>query len=291
MKRLERECELAKYNYFSNNEMGSNERRFFVKDDIKTIQSVQRAIDIMKCIERSDQKMTLKQISTQLDLHINTVRGLAQTLLANGFLSKDVEFGTYTLGHEFLTKSKLVTQQLIQRIQEIAYPHMVRISETYGVSSWLQISFYREIYTVEVVEAPGSHYSYAPKSGATLPLHASASGKLRIAFMPEQERNRILDSIPLEPLTEYTITDRKKFADMIERVHAQGYATELEETDVGISCVGVPLFDYRGTLNGTLSAVAPSVRMNKILNEMIVDLKQAGSRISDVISYRRRSSV
>jgi len=143
---------------------------------------------------------------------------------------------------------------------------MERISERYGVSSWLKASFYRGIYTVEILEAPGSHYSYAPKSGANLPLHASASGKLRIAFMPEAEREKILHNIILEPLTEHTITDRKKFADIIERVYSQGYATELEETDIGISSVGVPFFDVRGAL----SAVAPSVKLNRILSDVIL---------------------
>ena len=259
-----------------------------MKDHIKTIQSVQRAIDIMNCVGDAGRKITLNEISAKLELNINTTRGLVQTLLANGYLSKDVEQGTYTLGYEFLTKSKLVYQLQVQKIRDIALPDMERISERYGVSSWLQASFYRGIYTVEILEAPGSHYSYAPKSGANLPLHASASGKLRIAYMPEAEREKILHNIVLEPLTEHTITDRKKFADMIERVYSQGYATELEETDIGISSVGVPFFDVRGALVGTLSAVAPSVKLNRILSDVIIDLKRAGMRITDSISNRRR---
>ncbi|MGL5436449.1 MAG: IclR family transcriptional regulator [Lachnospiraceae bacterium] len=260
-----------------------------MKDDIKTIQSVQRAIDIMNCVGDAGRKITLNEISSKLELNINTTRGLVQTLLANGFLSKDVEQGTYTLGFEFLTKSKLVYQLQIQRIRDIAFPDMERISEKYGVSSWLQTSFYRGIYTVEILEAPGSHYSYAPKSGANLPLHASASGKLRIAYMPELERKKILDSIVLEPLTEHTITDREKFAELIERAYSQGYATELEETDIGISSVAAPFFDAHGTLGGTLSVAAPSVKLNRILSNVVIDLKRAGMRITDSISTRRRT--
>lgn len=258
-----------------------------MKEEVKVIQSVQRAIDIINCVGDAGRKISLKEISSRLDLNINTTRGLVQTLLANGFLSRDTQLGTYTLGYEFLTKSKLVYHLQVQRIQEIAHPDMERISSRYGISSWLQISFYRDIYTVKTVEAPGSHYSYAPKSGANLPLHASASGKLRIAYMPEQERQKVLSSIHLEPLTEHTITDREKFADVIERVYSQGYATELDETDVGISSTSVPFFDARGILSGTLSVVAPSVKLNRILSEVIVDLKRTASRITNLISSRR----
>jgi len=259
-----------------------------MKESIKPIQSVQRAIDIINCVGDAGRNITLNEISARLCLNINTTRGLVQTLLANGFLSRDVELGTYTLGYEFLTKSKLVYQFQVRRIRDVAYPDMERIAEQFGVSSWLQIGFYRDIYTVETVEAPGSHYSYAPKSGANLPLHASASGKLRIAYMPEPERQKVLNGICLEPLTEHTITDRERLAGVIERVCSQGYATELEETDIGISSVAVPFFDTYGTLGGTLSVVAPSVKLNRILSDVIIDLKRVGGRITDSIATRRR---
>jgi DNA-binding IclR family transcriptional regulator len=262
-----------------------------MKEEAAIIQSVQRAIDIINCVGNAGRKISLREISSKVDLNINTTRVLVQTLLINVFLSKDTELGAYTLGYEFITKSKLVYQLQIQRIQEIARSDMERISTKYGVSSWLQISFYRDIYTVEVVEAPGSHYAYAPKSGANLPLHASASGKLRIAYMPAQERQKLLASIRLEPLTENTITDRAKFAGIIDRVFHQGYATELEETDIGIGSVAAPFFDTRGTLSGTLSVAAPSVKINRILSEVIVDLKKAGARVTDMIASQRLTMI
>ena len=61
------------------------------------IQSVQRAIDIINCIENAKRSLSLNEISSQLGLNINTARGLAQTLLANGYLSKDTKQGTYKL--------------------------------------------------------------------------------------------------------------------------------------------------------------------------------------------------
>ncbi len=259
-----------------------------MKEEVKTIQSVQRAIDIINCVGDAGRKISLKEISSKLDLNINTTRGLAQTLLANGFLSRDVEQGTYTLGYEFLTKSKLVYQLQIQRIRDIAHPRMEQISEKYNVSSWLQISFYRDIYTVETLEAPKTSYSYTPKSGASLPLHASASGKLRIAYMPENEREKVLNTIYLEQLTTHTITDRKEFENVIKQVYSQGYATEFEEIDMGISSIAVPIFDTRGALGGTLSIAAPSVKLNRVFSNILVDLKRAGMYITNGISSRRR---
>lgn len=258
-----------------------------MKDAIKTIQSVQRAIDIINCVGEAGQSIRLKEISSKLHLNINTTRGLVQTLLINGFLSKDSEQGAYSLGCEFLNKSKLVYQTRIQYIRDAAYPDMERISGRFGISTWLQIGFYRDIYTVETVEAPGSYYAYTPKSGANLPLHASASGKLRLAYMSEHERQRVMNNLHMEPLTKFTITDRSDFTAAIESVYSQGYATELEETDIGISSAGAPFFEDDGILGGTLSVVASSVKLESILSDVIVELKRACSRITDSISSKR----
>lgn len=252
-----------------------------MKSEIKTIQSVQRAIDIINCIGNAEKKISLKEVSAELHLNINTARGLVQTLLVNGFLSKDEEQGTYSLGYEFLTKSKQVYQMQIQKIRNTAYPYMVKISEKYGVSCWLQISFYREIYTVETVEPSNSYYSYTPRSSANLPLHASASGKLRVAYMPENEREKVIKNISLDKLTPNTVTDPVEFKRIIHKVYAQEYALEIEEVDVGISSIAVPIFNIYGEMKGTLSIAAASQVVKTNLNLILRDLKKARNYIED----------
>lgn len=44
--------------------------------EVRVIQSVQRAIDIINCFDEHELKLTLPQISAKLELNINTVRGL-----------------------------------------------------------------------------------------------------------------------------------------------------------------------------------------------------------------------
>ena len=139
------------------------------------------------------------------------------------------------------------------------------------------------------MDAPStSYYSYTPKSGAKLPLHASASGKLYIAYMPEAERERLINNISLDQLTEHTITDRQKFRSTIQKVFFQGYATELEEIDMGISSIAVPLFDMRGALSGTISTAVPSAKLDQIFKSILTDLKRISMLITDGISNRRR---
>lgn len=106
--------------------------------------------------------------------------------------------------------------------------------------------------------------------------------------MPEAERERLINNISLEQLTEHTITDRQKFRSTIQKVFFQGYATELEEIDMGISSIAVPLFDMRGALSGTISTAVPSAKLDQIFKSILTDLKRISMLITDGISNRRR---
>jgi len=98
-----------------------------MEKELKTIQSVQRAIDIINCIADAGKKISLKEIGEELDLNVNTARGLVQTLLSNGFLARDLEQGTYSLGYEFYTKSTQLYEFQLKNIREAAYPDMQRL--------------------------------------------------------------------------------------------------------------------------------------------------------------------
>ena len=73
--------------------------------EVRVIQSVQRAIDIINCFDEHELKLTLPQISAKLELNINTVRGLVNTLVANGYLEHVADGNCYMLGLAFLPKA------------------------------------------------------------------------------------------------------------------------------------------------------------------------------------------
>lgn len=256
--------------------------------DSKNIQSVQRAIDIIDCISNAQSALSLKSISTQLGLNINTTRGLVNTLLRNELLSKNAESNNYSLGYYFLTKSHLVYDSHIRHISEIAHPKMKLISDKLSVACWLQVNFYNTVHTVKTVVPSNSHYFYVPQSDDKLPLHSTASGKLHIAYLSEEERRKTINSLPFECFTKYTITSKEDFTKAVNRVIQLGYATELMETDSSISSIAVPFFNTQNTLAGTISIVATSTIIEGIFDEAIISLKKAGESITDAITRQKR---
>ena len=64
-----------------------------------------------------------------------------------------------------------------------------------------------------------------------------------------------------EHVTTETISDRHKFFEHLRMVTADGYATDLEECEVGLVCAAAPVFGPSGTLVAALSVSAPAFRL------------------------------
>lgn len=97
-----------------------------------------------------------------------------------------------------------------------------------------------EIAYLDRVEAEWPLRLHLPVGG-TVPAHCSASGKLLIAHMPAEERDALLETLPLDRHTANTITDRGLMGRELDRIVACGYSLDNEEFVAGVACVAVPV--------------------------------------------------
>jgi DNA-binding IclR family transcriptional regulator len=87
--------------------------------------------------------------------------------------------------------------------------------------------------------------------GRRVPYHCTAVGKVLIAFGGAEPG-------PLEPLTPATIVDPDRLETEIERVRRSGYATAVDELEVGLSSLAVPVADGMAAL----SISGPTLRLD-----------------------------
>src|SRR5690606_15514171 len=90
------------------------------------------------------------------------------------------------------------------------------------------------------------------KPGSLLGFHASAQGKVTLAFGDSLILPRICAE-GLEMRTPYTVTDPDRLRADVERVRRQGWATAPNEAMVGLNAVAAPIFD---ALGGYVGAIA-----------------------------------
>ncbi|BCB75304.1 DNA-binding transcriptional regulator KdgR [Phytohabitans flavus] len=124
--------------------------------------------------------------------------------------------------------------------------------------------------------------------GRRSPLHATASGKVLLAWQPESVVNRLLDG-ELRRYSRNTITDPKELLNQLAVVRERGYGGNWQEYEIGLCSIAVPLHDHTGEVVGALTLAGPAQRLTprsvkrqlKPLSETAESIeKRLGARIS-----------
>lgn len=241
--------------------------------EIRVIQSVQRAIDIIDCFSEHELKLTLPQISAKTGLNINTTRGLVNTLLVNGYLEHIAEGNCYMLGPVFLPKADLAAMNDIDRLRSRVRPKLELIADRFQVSARMQRISNDNIFAVEVVNPLDSHYIFLTRLNAVFTLNATASGKLVLYYMDETRREAFYRGFVPTKYTKHTMTTRQELEEELERIGRRGYSTEFDEFGVGISCIAVPILRNNGDLYGTVSIVASSSVVHEVQDQALAPMR------------------
>jgi IclR family acetate operon transcriptional repressor len=98
-------------------------------------------------------------------------------------------------------------------------------------------------------------------SGSRVPLHCTASGKLLLAYLSKNSRDRILANISFQRYTNSTIPDRKSLEAELARIRKARHATDNEEYHAGLICVAVPARSPGGRPCAAVAVHAPVSRM------------------------------
>ncbi len=112
------------------------------------------------------------------------------------------------------------------------------------------------------------------------PLHCTSMGKVLLAFAPDAQTARLVDTVELTRLGPNTINDREQFRTEIASVRADGYAIADEEHETGIRAIGMPILDMGGRLRAAISVAAPAFRCNAAqLTEFLPAMRSAADNI------------
>jgi IclR family acetate operon transcriptional repressor len=129
------------------------------------------------------------------------------------------------------------------------------------------------------------------QTGSRVPLHCSASGKLLLAYMPKGARERLLLRLTLTKFTSNTIATSAKLERELERIRANGYATDNEEYIAGLACVAVPMRITRGRVAAAVAVHAPLSRMPlAVALRHLPALQRAASLLAETLFTESRAS-
>jgi IclR family transcriptional regulator, KDG regulon repressor len=116
-------------------------------------------------------------------------------------------------------------------------------------------------------------------------LHAGSSGKVLLAYAPEEIRQAVLSS-ELQQFTPNTIIHRSKLAKELLNIKARGYGTSFGEFALDAASVAAPVRDSTGNVIATLSIAGPSSRIRHDNSQLFIDLALLGAKtLSQALGY------
>lgn len=224
----------------------------------KPIQSIQRAVDIINCFTENEYLLTLATISKKVSLNINTTRGIVNTLVANDILRFNHVTKEYCLGYYFMLKGELAHKQ-VEELLDLSKSVLLSIADKYRVTCSLQTVNRDEIFTVFCGQSSTSAYRVYTSQYLKLPIYATSSGKLLLYYNILEGDAQRLDTLDIDlsnAFTPYTITDKEILIRELETIPVNQYVCEVEEYDLGIGSIAVPIFGPGGHIVATVSITA-----------------------------------
>lgn len=247
----------------------------------KNIQSVQRAIDILNCFTYADTALALGEISERLDLNKATVHGILNTLHNNDFVCQN-SAGKYLLGHGFFSKAELASSTRLNLFIDSAKLYMQTLSNRFRANCTL-FSIESNDYNVVHHTTPTNCMFVIQRASNESPIHATASGKLMLAYSSQAFLDKFLDHNKLEPITPYTFTSPGPLLDDLKEIRTGGYSYEREELFEGLSAIAVPIFIDSGKLFGTISLTGMSTSIARQQVQIISELKCTAQNIQQAL--------
>jgi IclR family transcriptional regulator, pca regulon regulatory protein len=238
--------------------------------------SLVRGLEIIKLFNEEQPSLSLSEIAKKLGVSRTVPYRLLFTLQNMGYLSQDEHTKHYKLTPKVLELGFSYLNSL--KFPEIAQPYMETLRDEISASCHLSILDGLEV--VYVGSAPIRGVSAVNVNiGLRLPAHATANGKLLLAF---QSKERLMQMFQMSNLTSYTdktLTIPSEFQQQLDTIKQNGYSITSGEFHPGIRSVAAPIFDRSGEVLAALNVVATESAyqddfMDKIALPKVLEVSQ-----------------
>jgi IclR family acetate operon transcriptional repressor len=224
------------------------------------VQSIGRALAILKALAESGDGMTLSDVAQMVGLPVSTAHRLLTTLQQERFVRFDgtahlwqVGVGAFIVGNAFARTRDAVA---------MARPYLRRLMEEGGETANLYLEQDGEAICMAQVECRQMMRAIA-RPGGRVKMHCSGAGKAMLGWTSDAELTRVVRQHGLTRFTERTLDTPTRLRRDLEQVRQRGYAVDDEEHAVGLRCVAAPVFDEHGQPVAALSLSGPGARIDE----------------------------
>lgn len=219
-----------------------------------------RIFKIIEFLAEAGDWVSLRTMARELHLNAASAYRALNSLKELGYVRQDPQDSRYQLS----LKIAWVSAQLLENVQlrQIAHPQLQQLTSVTNETTHLAILEGNEFVYIDKVDNTQA-MRMRSRVGQRGQLHCTAAGKSMLAFLPETEKEKLVRGMKLTPFTKNTITSLSEFRNQLGEVQHLGYAVDDEENEVGIRCIGSPIFDHAGRVAGALSISGWTITMTR----------------------------
>jgi IclR family acetate operon transcriptional repressor len=236
------------------------------------IRLLARVAAILRIVAAERQSRRLSDIAEATGLSKATTHRLLAGLCAEELLEKSGEDGSYRLGPLACRIGAAASGP--QALRARARPVLARIAQATGETALMFQLAPTGAAAICIEQIESAHgLRLVAEIGSRMPLHAGGGPRAILAHLPKEEVSAVLAPLPAAAA--------RRVRGLISETLASGYAISFQETNDGVSGIGVPFFDARRRVLGSVALVGPLSRVdNARLLELAPLLMEAAAEIT-----------
>lgn len=243
------------------------------------MRAVERAVHVLNILAEHPGGLSLADLARVSGVPMTTLHRLLAVLRRTSLVGETtsglhvVGVGTVVLARAFLDSIDL---------RDVARPEMAAVVRETGETCHLGILASVHVVYLEKIDSPHPVRMYS-RVGGTNPAISTAIGRAILAHSPQPlvdevlEGSRRLFDVPV---------DAERMGKLFEQVRQNGFSTDLQDNEMGISCVGAPVFDHTGRVVAGISLSSPASRFDlSRLDETGALVRSAADRVSAALGW------
>jgi len=230
----------------------------------------------MFLVERGQNGLTARELSQLLGAPRTSVADLLRVLQDRGFVAPTAEGYGWRLDVRVAQLGNAYLHEF--SVREVGRTAMRELSRRTGFTTQMAVLDHGDIVYIERQDASRSRIEphVVTDIGSRLPAYCTSLGKAMLAFMPDDEVDRLYGSpAELAPRTKNTITTLARLKSELAAIRRRGFAVDHEETTEGVVCIGSPILGADGRPEAAISLAG-----HALLASGVAKLVQAGPLMS-----------
>ena len=246
-------------------------------------ETVDLTLRLLERLASSREAIGVSDLAREFEASKATVYRHLRALVLHGFVHQDVATARYTAGIKLFVLGERLRERF--DILALARDDMARLRDETGQPATLTTLVEGQVVVLEVLQG-NALVNFGTQPGTVLDLHASAHGKVALAFGPPELLRQCLAK-PRKAWTSHTICSPAALERAIAQVKARGWATAPNQVLEGVNGLAAPVFNHSGTYAGAV-AIAGSIQYIPASpsQAQVKAVTKAAARISQRLGWR-----